>query len=330
MEENKLHLCQQLFLSQTEHIACLEDIISHLRGELDFKQKVIDNLLQTLKSCLHSKSTRYDEKYFALQNHTSNFGQKNVNKSGTAIYTNKETINIDKETINNNQKRNKKCITVSNQQSNQRHTADIIEATISNAINNAQTSRNDNRNVETTWKNGSKDNNDKEKSKQVYILGDSIIKHVKGYTISSSLDNCKVSVKDFPGARVPCMQDYVRAALKENPDHIIIHVGTNDLASNTSVEKVAESIINLASTLKSDSCSVAISSITVRNDKHRTKVAQVNRSLKRLCQEKNFDLINHEKTITERHLNGSKLHLNKRGTTIFSNNFTEAISNSIQ
>ena len=63
---------------------------------------------------------------------------------------------------------------------------------------------------------------------------------------------------------------------------------------------------------------------------HRCKVAHANRTLKRLCQENNFELINHENTITERHLNGSKLHLNKRGTTILSNNFTEAISNSIQ
>ena len=147
-------------------------------------------------------------------------------------------------------------------------------------------------------------------------MGDSIIKHVKGYTISSSLDNSKVYVKDFPGTRVRCIQDYVRSTLRENPDHITIHVGTNDLASNPPAEKVAESILDLASTLKSDSCSVAISNITVRNDKHRNKVAQVNRSLKRLCQEKNFELINHENTITERHLNGSKLHLNKRGLNI--------------
>ena len=72
------------------------------------------------------------------------------------------------------------------------------------------------------------------------------------------------------------MQDYVRPTLRENPDHVIIHTATNDLASNTPAEKVAESIIDLGSTLKSDSLSVAISSITVRNDKHRNKVAQVN------------------------------------------------------
>ena len=60
-------------------------------------------------------------------------------------------------------------------------------------------------------------------------MGDSIIKHVKGYTISSLLDNWKVYVKDFPGARARRMQDYVRPTLRENPDHIIIHIGTNDL-----------------------------------------------------------------------------------------------------
>ena len=40
----------------------------------------------------------------------------------------------------------------------------------------------------------SKVNSPKQKTKRVYILGDIIIKYVKGHTISSSLDNCKVYV----------------------------------------------------------------------------------------------------------------------------------------
>ena len=163
----------------------------------------------------------------------------------------------------------------------------------------------------------------------MFVLGDSIIKHVKSYSLSKSLDNCKVYVKDFPGARVRCMQDYVRPPIRENPNHIILHVGTNDLTTNIPPEKVVESIIDLASSLKSNSCSVAISNITVRNDRYRKKVVQVNRHLKTLCIERNFELITHDNIITEKHLNGSKLHLNKRGTVILSNTFTEAISNSI-
>ena len=76
--------------------------------------------------------------------------------------------------------------------------------------------------------------------KKVFILGDSIIKHVKSYSLSKSLDNCKVYVKDFPGARVRCMQDYVRPIIRENSDRIILHVGTNDLTTNIPAEKVAE------------------------------------------------------------------------------------------
>ena len=165
------------------------------------------------------------------------------------------------------------------------------------------------------------------KSKSVFILGDSIIKHVKSYSLSKSLDNCKFYVKDFRRARITCMQDYVRPTIRENPDHIILHVGKNDLTTNIPTEKVAESIINSASSLKSNSCSVAISSITVRNDRYWKKVAQVNRHLKTLCIERNFELISHENIITEKHLNGSKLHLNKEGTANLSNTFTEANAN---
>ena len=53
-------------------------------------------------------------------------------------------------------------------------------------------------------------------------------KHVKSYSLSKSLDNCKVYVKDFPGARVRCMQDHVTPTIRKNPEYIILHVGTND------------------------------------------------------------------------------------------------------
>ena len=112
------------------------------------------------------------------------------------------------------------------------------------------------------------------------------------------------------------MQDYVTPTIRENPNHIILHIGTNDLTTNILTEKVSESIIDLAS-----SCSVAISNITVRNDRYRRKVAQENMHLKTLCIERNFELISYENIITEKDLNESKLHLNKRGTPILSNKF---------
>ena len=46
-------------------------------------------------------------------------------------------------------------------------------------------------------------------------------------------------MKDFPGARERCMQVYVRPTLRKIPDHIIIQIGTNDLASNTPLQSLA-------------------------------------------------------------------------------------------
>ena len=57
-------------------------------------------------------------------------------------------------------------------------------------------------------------------------------------------------VKNFSSARVTCMQDYVKSSLSENPHHLIIHVGTNDILTNDR-SKFAKSISELALSVKS-------------------------------------------------------------------------------
>ena len=49
--------------------------------------------------------------------------------------------------------------------------------------------------------------------------------------------------------------------------------------------------------------------------------------MKVLCCEKNINIIDHGNTITVRHLNGSRLYLNLKGNKVFTEKFTEAISN---
>ena len=58
------------------------------------------------------------------------------------------------------------------------------------------------------------------------------------------------------------MQDYLKPTIRENPNQVIVHVGTYDLASNKRTEQTAESIIDVAISLKSDTCDVLVSSIT--------------------------------------------------------------------
>ena len=64
------------------------------------------------------------------------------------------------------------------------------------------------------------------------------------------------------------MQDYVKTFLRENPHHLIIHGGTNDILTNKQLEQIAKSIVELALSVKSNSCDVKLSDITVRNDGH--------------------------------------------------------------
>ena len=104
------------------------------------------------------------------------------------------------------------------------------------------------------------------KQKKVIILGDSIVKHVRGYDLSHSLKSCKLHVKKFRGARVKVMQDYIKPSLRENPHHLIIHVGTNYISTNQRPEQIAKSIVELALSVIRNSCDVTLSDITVRNN----------------------------------------------------------------
>ena len=113
----------------------------------------------------------------------------------------------------------------------------------------------------------------------------------------------------FP-VRVKCTQDYVKPAFRENPHHLIIHTGTTDISRNQRLEQIAKLIVELALSVKRNSCDVTLSDITVRNDGQQQKVVDTNQHLKELCK-KNIFLIQRDNSITTRYLNGSKPHLNK-------------------
>ena len=124
---------------------------------------------------------------------------------------------------------------------------------------------------------------------RVFIMGDSIVKHIRGYELSQRVENCKVFVKNFSGAKVRCMEDYIQHTLRETPSHVILHVGTNDLTTKQDPQQIAEGIINLAVKIKRN-CDVSISSITTRNDKYLRKAVDANRNLKDRCREKKYPL----------------------------------------
>ena len=156
-----------------------------------------------------------------------------------------------------------------------------------------------------------------------------MIKYVNGCEISRKLQgNCKVYVKHFSGAKTKCMKDIIKPLQRENSDHYILHVGTNDLCLDRSPELIAKSIMDLALTLKSESHDVSVSNIIVRTDSDtlKKKGYEVNAILMELCKEKNIYLIDNSKKIKPQHLNKGKLHLNQKGSRLLSDILLKEIS----
>ena len=80
------------------------------------------------------------------------------------------------------------------------------------------------------------------------MLGDSMIKNLKGWEMSKKLKN--VYVRHFAGAKVRCMKDHIKPTLREKPNFIVLHVGTNDLVSDRPPDLIAKSIVDVASSMK--------------------------------------------------------------------------------
>ena len=51
---------------------------------------------------------------------------------------------------------------------------------------------------------------------RVYIIGDSIMNHIRGYELSQRVENCKVFVQTFSGAKVRNMEDYIQPTLRKH------------------------------------------------------------------------------------------------------------------
>ena len=160
--------------------------------------------------------------------------------------------------------------------------------------------------------------NNNAKKKVTYIIGDSIVKEVKGWNLSN--EENKIIVKPFSGAKTECMKSYIIPAKKADPDCVILHVGTNDLSTQLTDAEISTNIINLALELKTDNNAVIVSSLTLRNDKHGHRIDPINQLVKENCNSRNIGFIDNS-NIMKTHLNRSNLHLNPNGTKLLGENY---------
>ena len=198
-----------------------------------------------------------------------------------------------------------------------------------NRIDDKLTHKNIDKKHITTRKRNERKKNDKQQQQQhqqpkiVSILGDSIVKELKGYELTDN--DTRVIVKSFPGAKTECMKDYIKPTLKQNPDVIILHCGTNNLKHHDNDDEVADNIINLA--LESSMTSnVLVSGLTARDDRFKNRIPKINDIVKRKCADRNIGFIDNSNIIAE-HLNRSRLHLNRKGNNILSKNIELSVKN---
>ena len=119
------------------------------------------------------------------------------------------------------------------------------------------------------------------------------------------------------------MNDYVKPCIRENnPNHIIFHVGTNDILTSKDPLAIAQSTVDLAKSVMTQDRGVTISGIIPRNDQWNNKVREVNNSLARIFENDNVSFIDHNRsTDPGKNLNNSKLHLNVEGSIKLRDNF---------
>ena len=152
------------------------------------------------------------------------------------------------------------------------------------------------------------------------------MKNVQGWKLST---NVRSVVKAFPGAKVEGMFHYIKPTLNQQPDEIILHVGTNDVKHLTP-RAIAERIVDLGNNIVSEcpNTKVTISNLLCRSDDGllNANVKEVNKVLNSFARQNQWKFLTHS-NINNSHLNASGLHLNRNGSRILLSNFSRHISN---
>ena len=104
----------------------------------------------------------------------------------------------------------------------------------------------------------------------------------------------------------------MRPFIWKKPDVVIIHAGTNDLASNS---KSWENYKRMSDSVKSKlpNCKLAVSNII-------TNIITFNIKLSKFCKKNKIDIINN-KNLDDSCLNWEQFRLNRKGNSYLANNF---------
>ena len=302
------------------YINSLHDQINYLKEENKIKNSIIQSLL------CHSPSKNINDKNDQAENNLPiseiaekyNFTNDPDNLSDKDVEGDTHVDNVDNE---KDKGRNKpiELKNVTKRKKKKKKKKDHSEE-----LDNSNIKEHDKSNRHNKIDNDTRNASPSKTKKSVFILGDSMVKKVNGFYLTKDIKHkFLVKVRSFSSAKTRCMYDHAKPTIREvNPEHIILHVGTNDLNSEKTASQISNSIIDLANSLKNETNNIHVSLIVPRNDNLNNKVNEVNNRLINMCELRNIKIINHSDTIDRsRHLNESHLHLNRYGTVEFAKNF---------
>ena len=148
--------------------------------------------------------------------------------------------------------------------------------------------------------------------KNVIICCDSIVNGLDSNGLSSK--KCKAIVRSFSGATSGDLFDFIKPLANKKPDHIIIHIGTNDLTKNinNTADNIKEMLKNIRNT--APKTQVSLSNICLREDRVNLEGKRVvlNNTISELARQNCLKLISNN-NIDSSCLSKRKLHLNKKG-----------------
>ena len=161
----------------------------------------------------------------------------------------------------------------------------------------------------------------------IVIIGDSIIKDI----IPEKLSRKPVKKYKFAGKTAEEISEQLDSIqLQENPSHVIIHAGKNNLRTDTA-KTCATKIGKLANHIKVKfpQSKVGISGLPIRKDCDLDeKLNQTNKDLRSFCIRQGYTFIDNV-NINFSALNSSKLHLNPKGTAYLAVNFINFLRNRV-
>ena len=152
---------------------------------------------------------------------------------------------------------------------------------------------------------------------KIIAVGDSILKNLHGWMMARSKS---VKIYSFPGATTEDMVSYLMPLINKKPDHILLHIGTNNLATD-SPQEIAENILGLTQMITDKGIGCSVSEIIRRDDSLSLVGQEVNCILTNMLPAQ-IKLVCND-SIGTHHINGSGLHLSGRDTGALAHNFIQ-------